>query len=204
MSTVHPKTVEKVAASMFESGLLKFGEFTLKSGLVSPFYIDLRQAQSFPDTFAAIVDAYSEMLRDTDASVFLAGVPEAATPIAAAIGYKLHRPLLQPRKVVKDHGTKSSVEGAFEHGDHVILVDDLITKGDSKLEAITQVEAAGLVIDKFIVLVDREQGGLDMIRAAGYTIEAAFGITTLIESLYAQKKIDQQQHDTVLDFIKNN
>jgi len=204
MSNVSPQTIEKVAAAMFDSGLLKFGQFTLKSGLVSPFYIDLRQAQSYPDTFAAIIDAYSEMLADTKDSVFLAGVPEAATPLAAALGYKLHRPLLQPRKVIKDHGTKSSVEGSFEQGDHVVLVDDLITKGDSKLEAITQVEAAGLIIDKFIVLVDREQGGLDMIRGEGYVIEAAFGITTLIESLYAQMKIDKDQHDTVLDFIKNN
>ncbi len=204
MPTVLPETVERVAAAMFESGLLKFGEFTLKSGLVSPFYIDLRQAQSFPDTFSTIIDAYAELLSGTSASVFLAGVPEAATPLAAALGYKLHRPLLQPRKVVKDHGTKSSVEGAFEAGDHVILVDDLITKGDSKLEAIAQVEDAGLVIDKFIVLVDREQGGLNVIRNKGYVIEAAFGITALIESLFAQKMIDQQQHDTVLEFIKNN
>ncbi|TAL14504.1 orotate phosphoribosyltransferase [Patescibacteria group bacterium] len=204
MSEVSPQTIEKVAAAMFDSGLLKFGEFTLKSGLVSPFYIDLRQAQSFPDTFAAIINAYGEMLADADESVFLAGVPEAATPLAAALGYKLHRKLLQPRKVVKDHGTKSSVEGAFEEGDKVVLVDDLITKGDSKLEAIAQVEDAGLVIEKFIVLVDREQGGLDMIREKGYVIEAAFGITKLIESLYAQSKITKQQHDTVLDFIKNN
>lgn len=204
MSTLSPEIIEKVAASIYESGLLKFGEFTLKSGLVSPFYIDLRQAQSHPDTFAAIVDTYSEMLADTPESVFLAGVPEAATPIAAAIGYKLHRPLLQPRKVVKDHGTKSSVEGSFEEGDHVVLIDDLITKGDSKLEAIAQVKSAGLVIDKFIVLVDREQGGLDMIRNEGYEIEAAFSITTLIDSLFSQKKITKEQYDTVIDFIKNN
>lgn len=204
MSKVAPRTIEKVALSMFENGLLKFGEFTLKSGLVSPFYIDLRQAQSFPDTFAIIIDAYSEMLADTPDSVFIAGVPEAATPLAAAIGYKLHRALLQPRKVIKDHGTKSSVEGSYEVGDKVVLIDDLITKGDSKLEAIAQVEAAGLVIDKFIVLIDREQGGLDMIREKGYVIEAAFGITTLIESLLAQEKISKKQHDTVLKFIRNN
>lgn len=204
MSSISPGTVEKVAEAMFKSGLLKFGEFTLKSGLISPFYIDLRQAQSFPDTFATIIDAYSEMLANTDNSIYLAGVPEAATPLAAALGYKLHRALLQPRKVVKDHGTKSSVEGSYDKGDKVVLIDDLITKGDSKLEAITQVEAAGLVIDKFVVLVDREQGGLDMIRAKGYTIEAAFGITELITSLFNQQKINQQQYDSVLEFIKNN
>lgn len=204
MSVVSPATIERVASLMYESQLLKFGEFTLKNGTVSPFYIDLRQAQSFPDTFAAIIDAYSEMLADTDESVFLAGLPEAATPFAAAVGYKLHRKLVQPRKVVKDHGTKSSVEGAFETGNKVVLIDDLINTGESKLEAIEQVEAAGLVIEKFVVLVDREQGGPDVIRKAGYKIEAAFGITSLVQSLLTQSKITKEQHDTVLDFIKNS
>jgi uridine monophosphate synthetase len=204
MSEVSQTTKTKVAAAIFESGLLKFGEFTLKSGLVSPFYIDLRQAQSFPDTFSTIIDAYSEMIDDIDQSVFLAGVPEAATPFAAALGYKLHKPIVQPRKIVKDHGTKSSIEGSFKAGDHVVLVDDLITKGDSKLEAIAQVEASGLIIDKFVVLVDREQGGLETVRQSGHKIEAAFGISELIENLLSQDKITQEQHDTVIDFIKSN
>lgn len=204
MSKVSNETKNKVAKAIFDSGLLKFGEFTLKSGIVSPFYIDLRQAQSFPDTFSAIIDAYSEMMADTDGSVYLAGVPEAATPFAAAVGYKLHRRIVQPRKVVKDHGTKSSVEGSFKAGDRVVLIDDLITKGDSKLEAIAQIEAAGLVIDKFIVLVDREQGGLETVRASGHNIEAAFGISELIENLLSQDKITKKQHDIVIDFIKNN
>jgi uridine monophosphate synthetase len=204
MTTISPQTIEKVAGAMFESGLLKFGTFTLKSGLESPFYIDLRQAQSFPDTFSAIIDTYAEMLTGTDESIFLAGVPEAATPLAAALGYKLRRKLLQPRKVVKDHGTKSSVEGAFTEGDKVVLVDDLITKGDSKFEAIEQIEKAGLIVEKFIVLVDREQGGLDLIREKGYEIEAAFTISSLIESLSNQKMITDEQRDTVLEFIRNN
>lgn len=202
MAAVSPQTIEKVASAMFESKLLKFGEFTLKNGSLSPFYIDLRQAQSYPDTFAAIIEAYSEMLADTDESVFLAGLPEAATPFAAATGYKLRRKLVQPRKVVKDHGTKSSVEGAFEQGDHVVLIDDLINTGESKLEAITQVETAGLVIEKFVVLVDREMGGIQTVRDAGYVVEAAFGITGLVESLFSQGKITQEQHDTVLGFIQ--
>jgi uridine monophosphate synthetase len=144
------------------------------------------------------------MLEGTNQSTFLAGVPEAATPFASAIGYKLHRPLVQPRKVIKEHGTKSSVEGAFQQGDHIILIDDLIMKGDSKLEAIKQVEAAGLVVEKFIILIDREQGGLETVRSAGYTIEAAFGMQELIETLYTQNKIVKTERDLVLDFIKNN
>lgn len=205
MAELSRETQGEVAQAIFESGLLKFGTFTLKSNLVSPFYLDFRKAQSHPLAFNAIVKAYSEMIADNDeSSAFIAGVPEAATPIAGAVAFHTERPALQPRKVVKDHGTKSSVEGDFEAGDHVILLDDLITKGDSKIEAIKQVEDAGLVIEKFIVLVDREQGGLELVRSAGYDIQAGFSITSLITILKNQGKISEEAYNTIIDFIRNN
>ncbi len=204
MSTVSQATIDRVAEELHGHHLIKFGQFTLKSGIVSPFYIDLREVQSYPTTYRAVTDAYAEMLADVDESVFLAGVPEAGTPLASMTAYKLGRRLVQPRKVVKDHGTKSSVEGAYEPGDRVVLIDDLITKGDSKLEAIDQVKSAGLEIEGFIVLIDREQGGLELVRSAGYSIEAAIPITTLITTLHDQGKITPEQFETVINFIKNN
>lgn len=204
MSTVSQSTIDRIAQELHAHNLIKFGEFTLKSGIVSPFYIDLREVQSYPTTYRAVTDAYAEMLANTDESVFLAGVPEAGTPLASMTAYKLGRRLVQPRKVVKDHGTKSSVEGAYNPGDRVVLIDDLITKGDSKLEAIDQVKSAGLEIEGFIVLIDREQGGLDLVRKAGYTIEAATTITALITALRDQGKISSEQYDTVINFIKDN
>lgn len=204
MSQVSQATIDRVAEELHANHLIKFGEFTLKSGIVSPFYIDLREVQSHPSTYRAVTDAYAELLADVDESVFLAGVPEAGTPLASMAAYQLGRRLVQPRKVVKDHGTKSSVEGAYEPGDHVILIDDLITKGDSKLEAIDQVKSAGLEIEGFLVLIDREQGGLELVRQAGYAIEAAVTITALMTALRDQGKITSEQYDTVINFIRSN
>lgn len=201
MSELSLETQAKVARAIWDAELLKFQPTKLKSGIMSPFYLDLRKAQSHPTEFAAIIDAYAEMLQDTDTNAFVAGIPEAATSLASATGYKLERKLLQPRKVIKDHGTGSSIEGDFAAGDSVILLDDLITKGDSKLEAIKQVEDAGLVIDRFFVLVDREQGGVQMVRDAGYNIEAGISITALAKSLKDQDKITTEQLDTIVNFV---
>lgn len=204
MTTVSDTSLKNVARELHAHALIKFGEFTLKSGIVSPFYIDLRQVQSYPSTLKAVAQVYGEMLATTDPEVFLAGVPEAGTPLATATGYAFERPLLQPRKVVKDHGTKSSVEGAFAPGDRVVLLDDLITKGDSKLEAIQQVTDAGLTVEKFIVLIDREQGGIETIRQAGHQIEAAMTITKLLDFLREDELLSTEQYDTMLDFVRNN
>lgn len=204
MAELSQRTKEAVTEAILEADLLKFGEFKLKSEIISPFYLNFRTAQSHPVAFRAIVGAYAEMLENSDSSTLIAGIPEAATPFAGALVDRLGRPSVQPRKIVKDHGTKSLVEGDFKEGDRVILIDDLITKGDSKIEAIKQVEKAGLVVEKFIVLVDREQGGLDVIREAGYSIEAGLSISSLIKILLDKEKISQEQHDTVIDFIRNN
>lgn len=202
MAELSQATKTAVALAIEEAKLIKFGTFTLKSGIESPFYIDLRKAQSHPATFRTIVDAYGEMIADTDSLV--AGLPEAATPLAGAVGYSFERSLVQPRKVVKEHGTKSAVEGDFEEGDKVTALDDLITKGDSKLEAIKQLEGAGLVIDRFIVLIDREQGGLRTVRDAGYDIQAGMTITELLEILKEHDKLSSDDFDTIIEFIREN
>ena len=205
MPNISTPTLFLVASELAKHHLIKFGEFKLKSGLISPFYIDLREVQSHPSTLHAVTKAYCELLVNTDTDVFLAGVPEAGVPLATAVGYELRMPLLQPRKVVKDHGTKSAVEGAFESGDHVILIDDLITKGDSKIEAIDQVNSAQLVVDKFLVLIDREQGGIELLKQTkNCDVVAAFTITELVDTLKATGELEDEKYQQIITFIKEN
>lgn len=204
MATVSESTLHRVATELQKNNLIKFGDFKLKSGIQSPFYIDLREVQSHPSAYQAVTDAYAEMLADSDETVFLAGLPEAGTPLASMAAYKLGRKLVQPRKVVKDHGTKSSVEGAYQPGDRVILIDDLIAKGDSKLEVIAQIEAAGLGIEKFVVLIDREQGGMDLVRKSGHAIEAAATISSIVQILRSEHAISEEQYNIIIDFIRHN
>lgn len=205
MANISEATLLTVATELHEHGLIKFGEFKLKSGIISPFYIDLREVQSYPSTLRAVTKAYSELLVDHPQGTLLAGIPEAGVPLATAVGYELGISLVQPRKVVKDHGTKSAVEGAFSEGDRVVLIDDLITKGDSKVEAIEQVSSAGLVVDKFLVLVDREQGGVELIKnEKNCDVVAAFTITELIDTLKDADALSQEQYETIVSFISNN
>ena len=209
MPSVSETTRQTVAELLMKRGLLKFADkgeagFKLKSGIMSPFYIDLRMTQSYPDLFHAVTDAYCELIGEIQDRFKISGIPEAGTPLATAVGFQLNASLVQPRKVVKDHGTGRSIEGVFSDGDKVIVVDDLITKNNKKIEAIKQFTDNKLVVDRFAILIDREQGGIQTLADAGYKVEAVMGIRELIDRVSKAGLITEDQTTTVLDFIANN
>ena len=193
---------EEIALALHEIGAIKFGEFTLKSGIKSPIYIDLRLLISYPKVLKLISEAMIKVAQGLKFDV-IAGIPYTALPIATAISISQDWPMVYARKEVKDYGTKKKIEGVFKEGDTALIIDDLITTGGSKFETIEPFEASGLKITDFLVLVDREQGGGRILEEKGYKLHSIIGINELLDILDAEGKVDKEKYQEAKEFIKN-
>lgn len=172
--------VEAIAQGLFETGCVRFGEFKLKSGLISPIYIDLRRLSGDPRILMAVARSYIAILSDL-AFDRLAAIPYAALPIGTAISLLGGYPLVYPRKEAKSYGTKSEVEGIYQPGERVVVIDDLATTGESKLEAIEKLRNAGLQVEDVVVLIDRGSGVRDKLASRGYRLHVVFTLEQLLD-----------------------
>lgn len=187
---------------LLSAGCIKFGEFTLKSGLTSPIYIDLRQVISYPKLLAEIAQAYLPLLSTLQFSR-IAGLPYAAIPIATAISLAGNYPMLYPRKEVKTYGTKAEIEGEYHAGETVVVIDDLATTGGSKFEAIQKLTGAGLVVKDVVVLVDRQSGAKESLAEAGYTLHAVLTIGEMLAYWEETGKVEREKIEAAREFLEH-
>ncbi len=151
----------KLTELLLKNNILKYGEFTLKSGKKSWFYVDLRLISSYTETFEFVIDCYIDMIKCIPNVDALAGVAVAGIPFSAVTGYKLGIPSIIVRPQVKEHGLKKIVEGNIPTASKVVLIDDLITTGSSKIPGILALRDSDFVVDNMIVLIDRSQSKLE-------------------------------------------
>lgn len=189
-----------LADGLLEAGCVKFGQFTLKSGLQSPIYLDLRQLVSYPSLLAQAAWAYVRLLRLLTFDR-LAALPYAALPIGSAVSLQGNWPLVYPRKEVKSYGTKAEVEGLYHVGEQVVVLDDLATTGGSKFEAIDKLSAAGLRVKDVVVLIDRQSGAAQALAQQGYQLHAVFTLKQLLAHWERTGKVSAGQAAAVRQFL---
>jgi uridine monophosphate synthetase len=192
-----------LARDLIASGCVKFGEFMLKSGAISPIYIDLRRLVSYPRILQRVARAYAEKLRFLKFDR-LVGIPYAALPIATAIALEMNRPLIYPRREAKEYGTRAAIEGLFFAGETAVIIDDLATTGGTKIETIEKLVGTGLIVRDSVVLIDREQGAGETLAQAGYSLHAVATLSDLLHMWQRAGDISADQFARVTEHLKLN
>ena len=201
LSTQHLKlSTQQLAQDLLTSGCVKFGSFTMKSGIQSPIYLDLRRLVTHPQIMLRAAQAYAELMNSLQFDR-IAGLPYAALPIATAISLVMDRPLIYPRREAKEYGTKAVIEGDYVAGETAIIVDDLITTGGSKFEAIDKLKAAGLNVRDVVVLIDRSFDGGKILAEAGYRLHSVVTIHDLLPEWERSEAITATQAAEVRAFL---
>ncbi len=190
-----------LSVALHELGAVKFGNFKLASGIESPIYVDLRLLVSRPRLLAQAAVQYAKLLGNLPCER-ICGVPYAALPIATAVALESDVPLIYPRKEVKEHGLGKEIEGAWNPGERVVIIEDLITSGGSTISTAERLRAAGLIVEHAIVLIDREQGGVANLAAAGISAHSVFTLTNMLDDLVARGSIRAEQRDAVRAFMR--
>jgi orotate phosphoribosyltransferase len=198
--------VSEVADALYHSGCLKFGSFRIKSGALSPYYIDLACLLSSPKDLCALVDVTANEIKRLAASDRidkLASIELKDALLLASIGCQTNLPCTIVRKEEKTYGATGRVAGAdIIEGEHVLFFDDVVSEGLSKLEGIKPLEQLGAHVENVMVVVDREQGGKENLEKLGYKVHALAKISELVNSLLQSQNISNKHAEDVLNYIK--
>ena len=190
---------------LYDIRCLLFGRFQQASGQIFNYYIDLRQIISDPALFQRVLSCYATLLNDLHFDR-IAGIPYGSLPTATGLSLQLHKPLIYPRKEVKAHGTRRMIEGEFNSGDRIAVVDDILITGGSVLEGVGKLTASDLEVKDVVVFLDH--GGRHDTRAkerltdAGIALHAVLTLDEIADILLASERITADQaQDLIPDVL---
>ncbi|MEM2455003.1 MAG: hypothetical protein QXN21_03565 [Candidatus Bathyarchaeia archaeon] len=196
-----------IAESLVNSGALKFGKYTLKSGVESPYYIDLAWLLSSPADFERVSRIIAKKIRNI---VSRRAINKLATielkgalmlpHIACILGF----PCIIIRKEAKTYGlTGRIVGGEIRRGERFLFFDDVLTDGRSKIEGIKPIEDEGGIVDTIVVVVDREQGGRENLESLGYNVKAITTISKVVDKLLNAGKIGLEEAEKITAYVRS-
>ena len=197
--------MKQVGILLIKNDAIKFGDYTLASGKKSPYYIDLRQTISSPITMDWIGNSLTRIIVNEigrDRIDKILGVPTAGVPFATVVSQKLGIPLIYYRQARKEHGVRKKIEGILERNDRVLIIDDLITTGESVIETAEVIRDQGGVVNELVVLLDREQGGQQRLRQSRMEPHVLFRISDAMTWLHNVGLIEDKIYETLVKYIK--
>lgn len=199
-------TLDKIANALYNSGCIKFGEFKIKSGAVSPYYVDLSRLLSCPKELCNVAEVAAEKIKQIakqDKIDKIASIELKGALIAPSIACKTDLPCIIVRKESKAYGVTGRIAGAdVENGEGVVFFDDVVSEGLSKVEGVKPLKELGANVKHLLVVVDREQGGKGKLKELGFEVHSLAKISQIVVALHRNQKISEDQAKAVLDYIK--
>ena len=193
--------LEQFALTLYDIKAVQFGKFRLHSGRRSRIYLDLRILVSYPVALRQAAVVYRSVLENLKFDL-LAAPPLAGLPLGTAVSLDMNKPMIFPRKTAKSYGTGKEIEGAWKVGQKAVIIDDVVTSGDSIVQAIVPLKAAGLQVSDAVVLIDREQGGVEVLREHNYNLYAAMTLSQLLAILESHERITSKERAKILQSLK--
>lgn len=160
-----------------ETDAVRFGEFELSHGGTSRYYVDKYVFETDPDALAAIAQAFAERVDEET----LGGVALGAVPLVAVTSVTAGNPYVIVRKSAKEYGTGNRIEGRFENGEEVVVVEDIATTGQSAIDAVEALREAGAVVERVLVVVDREEGARENLADHDVELDALVTASGLLD-----------------------
>jgi len=198
--------VDELCKLLIKTDAIKFGIFTLSSGRLSSYYIDLRMVPSFPSAFRSLINIYTNLIKEEigrDSFDLLAGIPTTGLIFTSVVAFKIKKPLVYVRKEKKEYGREKRVEGFFKPGSDTLILDDIITSGNSIINTAKVLREEGAKVNKALVLIDRLEGGKERLEGEGIKLYNLTDVLTITDRLYDLHLLTEEQRLAVYKQVKS-